>query len=211
MASHPFSLCLCLAGLFALTVGAQTPPPATTSPGAEDTRSGRRTRQMSPELSAALAAGVKYEAPAPQRAPEPDEDLDSEDTDLREIDRPRNTIIRLPKYVVEGERPAVFTERELNTGRGLADLAVKRYLSGVHTRLNRFTLPSILGGISNEALAMEMYREEERLQNIRAFDERVYLYRQAGDEEAADALQDDAQRTFMRKSDFPDPPRANGK
>jgi hypothetical protein len=58
---------------------------------------------------------------------------------------------------------------------------------------------------------MEMYREEERLRNIRAFDERVYLYRQAGDEEAADALQDDAQRTFMRKSEFSDPPRANGK
>ena len=206
MASHTLRLSFCVVGLMFGTLYAQTPPqtPAEESRGKE----GRKSRQISPELAAALAAGVKFDTPAVQKKEEEEPDPD---VDLREVDRPRNAIIRLPKYVVEGERPPVFAERELHTSKGLADLAVKRYLSDVHTRLNRFHLPSILGGISSESLAMEMYREEERLKNIREFDERVYLYRQTGDNTAADELKEESQRTFMRRSEFIEAPRANGK
>ena len=43
--------------------------------------------------------------------------------DLRDIDKPRNGIIRLPNYTVQEKKPPVFRERDIYTREGLADLA----------------------------------------------------------------------------------------
>jgi hypothetical protein len=204
---------LCIVGLIAAASLAAQPAPST-SP-AETARGNetqtRRPRAISPELSAALAAGVKFEAPPAEKKQAEAVESEEEETDLREVDRPRNSIIRLPKYIVEGERPPVFRERDIHTEKGLADLAIKRYLSTVHTNLNRYHLPSMLGGISSEELALQMYREQERLRNMQEFDERVYLYRATGDDRSATQLKKDSDATFMRRSEFSEAPRANGR
>jgi hypothetical protein len=205
---------LCLVGLLTVTLSAQTP--ATNSDPAQNTQpeKKRATRTMSPELAATLTAGIKYEAPPAEKKKEEEVAAavtEAEETDLRETDKPRNTIIRLPKYVIQGERPPVFTERDLHTQKGLADLAVKRYLSAAHQSLNKYHLPHIMGGMSSEDLAMMMYLEDERLRNMQDVNDKVYLYRTTGDTEEADRLKQDAASTFIRRSDLPDAPRANGK
>jgi hypothetical protein len=216
MTSPTLRLCLGAVGLIAAVAQAQptptSPAPAipTTKSESSEARPTPKRRNLSPELAAALTAGVKYEAPpAEQKKEEVMEE--AEETDLRDTDRPRNTIIRLPKYVIEGERPPVFSERDINTQKGLADLAIKRYLSSAHLSLNRYHLPAFLGGISSEELAMMMYRDQERLKNMQETADKVYLYRQTGDNNAADELKETSYSTFLRKSEFTEAPRANGK
>lgn len=187
---------------FAVALCAQTPSAdgsaarrTTPETPASPSSSPAPTRR-SPEVNAALA-GIKFEAPQPEKKKEEPAD----DVDLRDVDKPRNTIIRLPKYIVEGERPPVFAEKEINTKKGLAELAMKRYLSTVHQGLNRYHLPAILGGISNEDLAMQMYHDQERLDAMRDYSEKVSLFRAAGDKEA-DKLQKEADDTYRRRGDF---------
>lgn len=150
----------------------------------------------SPEVAAALA-GIKFDAPEPAKIKEEPAD----DVDLRDIDKPRNGIVRLPKYIVEGDRPPIFAEKEINTKKGLAELAVKRYLSSIHQGLNTYHLPALFGGISNEALAMDMYHDNERLEAMKDYDEKVSLFRAAGAKDA-DALKKEADMTYLRRGDF---------
>ena len=59
---------------------------------------------MSPQTAALLGVIVpKVTPPAPADAKPPEEA-----PDLREIDRPRNGIIRLPRFLVQEDRPPVF-------------------------------------------------------------------------------------------------------
>src|SRR5687767_15559235 len=67
-----------------------------------------RPRAISQTAAAQLAAAApKYEStPAKPAEPLPD---------LRETDKPRNTIIRLPSYLVQEDKAPVLKERELLT------------------------------------------------------------------------------------------------
>lgn len=191
---------LYLLGCFTVALCGQTPPSETNAPNPNETNAPRQSAppQRATEPNAALA-GITFETPEAEKKKEPEPLPD--DVDLREIDRPRNAIIRLPKYLVEGERPPVFAEKEINTKKGLAELAVKRYLSNVHQGLNRYHLPAILGGLSNEALAMEMYHDNERLEAIKEYDEKLSLFRAAGDKEAT-VLKKESDATFRRRGEF---------
>jgi hypothetical protein len=146
----------------ALPVRAQTTPP---SVSAGDTSSlptappkPKKDRPVSTGLAATLAASMPKYNPPPKPVPE------DEDVDLREVDKPRNGIIRLPKYTVQEKKPPVFRERDIFTTGGLAELARNRYLTATDRILNRVTLP--LFGTSQEARAMAMYAEDERLHNM---------------------------------------------
>lgn len=200
---HSFWIAGCLlAGM----VSAQSSPieaPASLKPQPPAAPAQKTTRNASADLHAALSAGFKFDDPAAKKKQQEEEERDP-DVDLRDIDKPRNTIIRLPKYVVQGERPPVFSEKDINTQKGLADLAVKRYLSSVHQVLNKYRLPLL--GMSNEQIAMMMYEEDQRLKDLKDYNEKVYLYRNSGDKASADALKDDVDRTFMRTSTFAEPP-----
>ncbi|MCC5025436.1 MAG: hypothetical protein J6386_22815 [Candidatus Synoicihabitans palmerolidicus] len=55
----------------------------------------------------------KFNPPPP---PSEDED-DGVDEEL--MLKPKNGIVRLPQVVVEGNRPPVFSERQINTDKGL--------------------------------------------------------------------------------------------
>jgi hypothetical protein len=162
--------------------------PANTAP--------KRARAISPEVSAALAAAApKYTPPPPRPAPKPE----SEQVDMRDIDKPKNRIIRLPKYIVQEQKPVVFSERAITTDKGLADIAVRRYISDFDRALNRFTLPFV--GASMEQRALQMYAEDERLKNMADLQDA-----------AADAAKSDpaagayilrqTRQTYMRTSDF---------
>jgi hypothetical protein len=118
-----------------------------------------RKRAISADVAAALSASMpKYNPPKPV------EKKPGDDVDMRDVDKPRNKIIRLPQYVVKEKKPPVFTEREISTDKGLSDIALRRYFSETGLALNRFTIP--LFGISKEAYAKMLYAEDERLKNI---------------------------------------------
>lgn len=164
----------------------ETPPPA----------QAKRPRAISSDLANQLAVSMpKYNPPQPKKAQPETEEADSPVA----ADQPKNKIIRLPKVIVEGQRPPVFTEREVNTQKGLADIAVKRYFNETGLALNRFRLPLI--GMTKEQYAMMLYEEDERLRRLGEAQDNVSILRQT-DPAAADELQDDVNSTFIRRSDF---------
>ena len=155
-----------------------------------------KRRAISPEVSAALAAAApKYTPPPPKPEPKPE----SEQVDMRDIDKPKNTIVRLPKYIVQEQKPVVFSERAIYTDKGLADIAVRRYISEVDRVLNGLPIPFV--GSSIQARAMAMYAEDERLKNMA--DLRANAADAAKADPAAGAyILRETQQTYMRTSDF---------
>lgn len=191
----------CVLGCLSAALSAQTP--ATTSTSESTDAPGPNARRSYSREAAAALAGIKFEAPESEKKKEQEV---PDDVDLRDIDKPRNAIIRLPKYIVEGERPPVFTEKEINTRKGLADLAVKRYLSSVQQGLNNTHLPAILGGLSNEDIAMQMYREDQRVKAQADYNEKLSLFRAAGAKEA-DQMKKEADAALKQQGTFSTPGR----
>ena len=198
------SLAAALAGLgLAGDAAAQTPPPAAASPilaPRTDERPAsstpRRTRAISGEAAAALAAAApKYTPPPPPPPPPPEE----EQVDLRDVDKPKNTIVRLPKYIVQEKKPPVFRERDIYTQKGLAEIAMRRYSTEADRALNRWTLPII--GMSKEARALAMYAEDERLRNMSDLRE-AGLNAARTDPTAGDFILRESRKTYLRSSDF---------
>ena len=166
--------------------GEKAPPPAAP----------KRARPVSPGVAAALAAAApKYAPPPPKPEPKPE----SEQVDMREIDKPKNEIVRLPKYLVREPKPVIFSERQINTEKGLTDIAMRRYISDVDRALNRWTLP--LFGSSKEARALAMYAEDERLKNMSEMEATATAVSQA-DAAAGAYIRRESEKTFMRTSDF---------
>ncbi|MBI4623135.1 MAG: hypothetical protein HY736_07950 [Verrucomicrobia bacterium] len=156
----------------------------------------KRPRAISADVAAQLAATMpKYTPPPPKPEPKPEE----EQVDLRDIDKPKNTIIRLPKYVVQEPKPPVFSERAISTKKGLTDIAMRRYITEADRALNRFTLP--LFGISAEARALAMYAEDERLKNMADLDDAANTVSKS-DAAAGVYVRREAQKTYLRSSDF---------
>ncbi len=180
---------------------AQTTPAAEKSVSPASAASGEadvappepRTRPVSAAVAANLARAMpKYNPPPPPPPPKTEEELAAE--------QPRNQIIRLPKVVVEGQRPPIFTERQIYTKEGLEALAVSRYLSELDRGvLNRFRLPLV--GQTSEERAMAMYEEEERLRNIEKAKQSIYVLKQV-DPEAAQQLKKETDAAYIRKSEF---------
>ncbi len=196
--------------LLALPLAAQTAPatpaePATPTPPASGTTSSvevsRPTSHVSSTMATAINAKLPRYTPPPPPPPKVENEEEGEEvddpSDTPTGDRPRNKIIRLPRYVVYGQRPAVFRERDIYTRQGLAALAMKRYLNSFDRNvLNRFTLPLI--GTSAEARAMQIYEEEARLQNIADFQSAAADAERAGDKQEADYLRRTTNDTYLR-------------
>ena len=190
--------------LTALSVRAQLAP-ASSLPDPASSASGQPSaarakapapRAISSDVAAQLAASrPKFSPVAPPPPPKPESEL----PDLRETDKPKNTIVRLPKFVVQEPRPPVFRERDIYTKKGLETLAMRRYLSETDRILNRFTLP--LFGISSAQRAMAMYEEDERLKNMSDVADHTNMVMKS-DSAAGTKMKGDAQQTFMRWQDF---------
>lgn len=155
----------------------------------------RRSREVSSDVARSISAGMpKFRPPTPTPAV-PDE----EKPDLRDVDKPRNGIIRLPTYVLRADRSPVLSERDVSTGSGLAALAIKRYLSDLDRGLNSFTIP--LFGTSLENRALTAYGERERLQHMADLRDDAAT---AGLNDAKESayIRRESQDTFMRRADF---------
>jgi len=131
-----------------------------------------KPRAVSDNVAAQLAARMPHYTPPPEpkpKAEEADADDNGELADLRETDRPKNKILRLPDYVVREKKSPVLRERDIHSATGLAALATRRYLSETAQALNRYTLPFLGNGA--QAYALARYAEDERLRTIRDLNE----------------------------------------
>ncbi len=182
-------------------------PPAAPKPEAPKSNvvvTGETSRVSNTLASSITSILPKYQPPAPASAPKYEDPVVSETAE--EIDdpdrpaaegQPRNKIIRLPKYVVQAERPPIFTDRELNTKKGLAKLAARRYISAFDKSvLNRYTIPII--GMSPEQRALMMYEEDERLGIISDLREDANNAARAGDSAEASSIKRETNRAYMR-------------
>ncbi|HVS54475.1 MAG TPA: hypothetical protein VHD62_19115 [Opitutaceae bacterium] len=168
------------------------PAPAQKSPPPDE----NRARPVSPDVAARLAASApKFAPPPPQPAPKPEE----EGVDLRDVDKPKNGIIRLPKYIVQERKPAVLDERAVHTEKGLTDIAVRRYISEVDRVMNGFYLPIV--GSSSEKRARAMYAEDERLKNMSDLRDAAVTAAKSDPGQGAYILRE-SRDAFMRSSDF---------
>jgi hypothetical protein len=204
--SRPTLLHAALAALLpALCLAAE--PPAAPKPEAAKPNvvvTGETSRVSNNLASSITSTLPKYQPPPPPSAPKHEdpavaevaEEVDDPDHPAAE-GQPRNKIIRLPKYVVQAERPPIFTDRELNSKKGLAKLAARRYISSLDKNvLNRFTLPII--GTSAEQRALMMYEEDERLGNISDLKEDANNAARAGDSAEATSIRRETNRAYMR-------------
>lgn len=108
--------------------------------------------------------------------------------DLREVDRPRNTIFRLQQYVVQEEKPLTSTlkERELLTPSGRLQLGLKRYPG-----LRLGSLPFL----SNDGWALAMLEEDFRLERKAEMEQLTTVLTSPTDHAKA---KDEVQKAFMR-------------
>lgn len=111
--------------------------------------------------------------------------------DLREADRPKNGILRLPDYIVREPKSPVFKNYELLTPAGRLDLAYKRR-PGLH-----FTLPFL----PNHGLALFMLQEDFRLERMAEMNDALELLRfgSSDSKKVAKAL---GNETFIRRTDW---------
>lgn len=151
-----------------------------------------RMRALSPATAARLAEKMPKFAPAKPAEPPPTSPViaDAKTTepspDLRDLDRPRNTIIRLPSYLVLDDKPPVFKERHLRTPKGRLDLALKRYPG-----LRFGSLPIF----SNNGWALAMLEEDHRLERKAEMEDLVTLVTDPTDRAKAKA---EVQKSFLR-------------
>ena len=149
--------------------------------------------RVSRSTLSAVAAGISFQPPAPPAPPAP------KTAEEEEADAPKNGIVRLPEYVVQGERPPVFRERDVNTKKGLGEIAVKRFFGEAGKALNAYHLP--LFGMSKDQYALMLYEQEERLKNMKEASDKVSLLRES-DPIAAEQLKREVDQTFIRRSEF---------
>lgn len=175
------------------------PSPAVSASDPRDS-SPDRVRSLSPAIAARLAERMpKFTPPNPpsvttsSAAPSPilaDANSTPPAPDLRELDRPRNTIIRLPNYVVQEEKPPAFKERHILTPRGHLALAFKRYPG-----LRFGSLPFF----SNAGVALTMLEEDYRLERKAEMENLAGLVVVPTDRTRAKT---EVQNAFLRASEY---------
>ncbi len=137
-------------------------------------------RTVSSKIAADLASGMpKFSAPSPTPTPV---------IDTSDIDRPRNQIPRLPKYIVRESRPPVFRNRDLFTNEGLIDLSFKNH-------------PGLLFGNLlglNGPVAYQMYLDEQRKSDMDDLSDTAHAMERGGDKAESDYIMQASQETFMR-------------
>lgn len=184
--------------LVAITVGsgatfAQVAP---TAPATETTakseasappaEAGSKSRAVSAETSAKIGAGMpKFSPPKPAEAAAP---AAAPVAEAKEADKPRNTIIRLPRHVVQDRRDPVIKDREILTPKGKLELALKRYPG-----LRFGSLPFL----SNNGIAMLLLEEDLRLERKTEMEDLVELYHYSDPKKGA-AMKTEVYRAFTR-------------
>jgi hypothetical protein len=145
------------------------------------------TRTVSPGIAAALSESMpKYSPPTPTPA------ATAEPQDMRDIDKPKNEIPRLPKYVVHEARPPVFRNRDLYTPAELIQLSLKAHPG---LRIGN------LFGLNNDA-ARDMLWDDERQQDISDLNDTAHAMALGGDPAEGRYILQETQDTYMRTPDL---------
>jgi hypothetical protein len=204
MKAYPFRLAFAAAALTA-TAAAQEPAPASPAPvaAAPNPPSAMAAapapaaasagpaaapdapappRLISGALAASLAAGLpKYTPPPPVEEKKPVEDADANDPD-----KPKNQVFRLASVIVRGERTPVFRERDLNGTKNQIAIAMDRYPG--------LKIPLI--GFLNSGVALEMYRQDQRLDDISELKADAAAARRGGDAAGSEYIMRASAETF---------------
>ena len=164
------------------------PPPATPAP----LIIGDNRPISSQELNAAVAEGLpKYSPPKPAPA-NPRKEID-----LRDIDRPKNRIIRLPSYVVMAPKSPVFTDHDLLTKQSQANQAMKTYVG-----FDPSLMPGLFAAGASRLLfqdyADQQAQAAQRQQNMNDLSDAASAMTRAGDAGESEYLKRESDDTFMR-------------
>jgi len=158
-------------------------PPATTAPATH------HEHLVSGETAGRVSTGLPKFTPRKTT----DGKTETELPDLREIDKPKNGIIRLPQYTVtkpkEKKLPG-FKVREMLTYKGLVELALKQKPG--------LRFGNIFG--MNNGIALEMYLEQEHLDDLAEIADAVANARNSGDPVGGDFLAQERYRLAYRPS-----------
>ncbi len=166
----------------AFAADAPTGTPANAAPAAP-----KKPRAVSSEVAAIMATGLPKYNPPPKPVVKAEEEVDS-----RDVDKPKNDIPRLPSVVVRGNRVPIFRERDLNTEKGLSQMAMRHYAG--------LNIPLI--GFMNRPIALQMYRDEQRLSDIDELRKAASDAAMAGDTAGSDYIKRTGAESFVRRADF---------
>jgi hypothetical protein len=150
----------------------------------------------SPAHTAPSGISADIETSLPKFKQEPARPQAGELPDLRDIDKPKNTIPRLPanlmsKYVVRGDKVPVFRKRDLYTKEGLIDLAFKDHPG--------YRIGNLFG--LNRNAAYESFLEDERKGKMQDLDDTALAFAVGGDAAEAKMILDETGDTFIRDVD----------
>ena len=137
-----------------------------------------------PKLSAAITSVLPKYNPPKKRPPGVTDEPDVNAT----TDKPRNGIVRLPRYVVREQKVPDFTPMELLTPKGKLELALSRHPG----------LKFVPFAWLNNAIALEMLAEEQQ------YARRKQLEELGDDERSFDVLAHDALRVKETGAGGPD-------
>ncbi len=146
------------------------------------------SRSVSSKVAAALSLGApKYSPPTPTPT-QPAEPLD-----MRDYDKPKNEIHRLPKFVVREARPPIFRNQDLLTRDGMLDLTMKGH-AGLY-------FGNIFGLNANPkpgSPAYQMMVDDQRKENMDDLYDEAHAMSQGGDSAQARYLLQQSDSTYMR-------------
>lgn len=142
-------------------------------------------------VSSTMADTLKAALPKSAFVKPPENTPAADAPDLRETDKPRNAIVRLPPYLVRERRAPVFRARDFLDEAGRIALGMKR-----HPGLGAFPLSRL-----NARTALLMTQEEERLEDMTAFND---LIRTAGVDDPATRAKLKVlwQQTYLRNNSW---------
>lgn len=188
----PFALLLASA---VAAIAQPDSPPKAAVPSAPNLR----PRAISPAAATLLNAALPKVAPVKPAAT----NSAGPSSDVRDVDKPQNTIVRLPQFVVREARPPIFREQDLYREQDLARRLAKRYYSEGYlafSRLIHYT-PLALVLPSAEASALQQFYDDERLRNMADVADNANMLMKSNPAAGA-KMKYDAQQTFMHWSDL---------
>jgi hypothetical protein len=146
------------------------------------------TRSVSAKIAADLSLGMpKFNPPTPTPVPT------AEPQDMRDVDKPKNGIIRLPKYVVREARPPIFRNRDLYTKEGILDLTMKSHAG--------LMFGNILGLNANNkpgSPAYQMMVDDQRQENMDDLADTAHAMARGGDSAESSYILQQSQATYSR-------------
>jgi hypothetical protein len=156
---------------------------------------GDKRRIQSSELNDAVISSIpKYSPPKPVVAK-----ADDDPTAAQDPDKPRNGIIRLPKYVVHDSTPPIFTKKDVLTPTGRDDLAMRQYIMDTN---GMPTFAAYMAKQLFQANASQQYADAERASNISSLRSDANAAALSGDMAESKFIREQSNDTYLRRSDW---------